>query len=111
MSIRNILESKDLSLQVQLLLRESAHGTASSTVSSGIIDSDAVISSELLTFKNIEELQQKNKELLRVIRQLSEDREKETQLQHDRRLEEALKELEELKTSRAKQAEMVLPFH
>ncbi len=125
------LEAKDLSRQVQLLLKGSyGMQEEENEDHNAILDSDQIITRELLTFKNIEvrcalayliswkELQEKNRELVRIVRQLSDTREKETQLRHDKQLEvtlyysltplqDALRELEELRASRAKHAEMV----
>ncbi|XP_046856770.1 nucleoprotein TPR-like isoform X3 [Xenia sp. Carnegie-2017] len=118
----------DLASQVKVLLKEceEARGSVVSTTSSMGLDeltqsynevssSSEVISKRLVTFRNIEELQEQNQRLLTVIRELSEEKEKEEQREKDnkiqidmkRKLDEALQELEELKDSRQRQTSMV----
>ncbi|XP_028412966.1 nucleoprotein TPR-like isoform X2 [Dendronephthya gigantea] len=118
----------DLASQVKVLLKEceEARGSVVSTTSSIVLDdlahshdevssSSEVISSRLVTFRNIEELQEQNQRLLTVVRELSEEKEKDEQkeksdLAHTelkQKLDEALNELEELKESRERQTSMV----
>ena len=62
----------------------------------------------LITFSSIKELQEKNLQLIRVVRKLSEEREKEEEeAKQEGEVKEALKELESLKEKRTKQEEMI----
>ncbi|XP_020609857.1 nucleoprotein TPR-like isoform X1 [Orbicella faveolata] len=117
--LRNL--SADLSQQVQVLLKEceEARGgvVSSETVSmhpmssAEVTSSSQVISEHLVTFRNIEELQQQNQKLLGVIRELSEEKEKREGdgiiegLQ--KQLETSLKEVDGLKEARERQVHMV----
>jgi nucleoprotein TPR len=114
----------DLGHQVQVLLKEceEARGGLSTTTgpslsweeNQNVSSSSQVISDRLVAFRNIEELQQQNQRLLRVVRELSDEREKAEQAQADARVAElqeqfdaAMAQLEELKNARARQSEMV----
>ncbi|XP_014791097.1 nucleoprotein TPR isoform X3 [Octopus bimaculoides] len=113
-------QSTDLGQQVQFLLREveelrGGHIVANEEVSSTeVTSSSQLISERLVTFKSVQELQVQNQRLLEVVRKLSEDRETEEQAATDAKsqelkqsLDNAMEELEELKTSRTRQEELV----
>ena len=124
------LDVQDLSRQVQTLLKEvysneananSSYYPAGGEARQGSLlignvgdefyrNTDDVISENLVTFRNIAELQLRNKQLLAVVRQLSDDRSKEvenqtTMLHQESKVavQSALKELEELKGQRNRQ--------
>lgn len=108
-------EVGDLSHQVQSLLQEideNAHG--SYVPEQPGQDSNSVITGRLVSFKNIQELQIRNQELLRVVRQLSADQESD-ELERARladaattaKLDAAHKELQELREARQRQTIMV----
>ena len=113
----------DLSKQVRMLLKEleEERGTivrldmgdvppSQDEVSS----SSAVISNRLVTFRSIEELQQKNIQLLEVVRELSTAAESKENVVMDeqnedlkQQLNRALSEIEEMKVVRAKQTQVI----
>ncbi|KAK3745429.1 hypothetical protein QZH41_010253, partial [Actinostola sp. cb2023] len=111
--------SADLSHQVQILLKECEETRAGKdkmtvSFSEEVTSSSQVISERLVSFRSIEELQQQNQRLLAVIRELSEDKEKqEAEGSEDilkglkEQLDVALKEVEHVKIERSKQMEMV----
>ncbi len=79
-----------------------------------VVDSDHVISERLVVFRNIQELQLRNQELLRVVRELSQQQEAveveklctaEAELR--KRLEETSNELEEMCEARRRQTALV----
>lgn len=77
---------------------------------SGLIDSSSLITSRLVTFRNIDELQSQNAYLLSLVRELSEEREKmrdsvDAQTRDDIKAayEEVQRELEDLKAMRLRQ--------
>ncbi|KAJ1980870.1 Filament-forming protein [Dimargaris xerosporica] len=99
----------DLGRQVQTLLREVEDDRASQVSASGLVgvlassqartDTDRVITEQLTTFKNIQELQQQNQRLLRVTRELAdrmEREEKEAALRLSQQESQAIKDAEQL---------------
>ncbi|KAH9258728.1 hypothetical protein BASA81_003230 [Batrachochytrium salamandrivorans] len=116
------LQAQDLASQVQSLL-----GASASTVASpgGLLrtpgrsirhgnDAQEVISESLVDFASIKELQQRNQELLRVIRRLNEQDEEVNQEQNGKphaelqqELDQALDQLEKMSENRARQELMV----
>ncbi|XP_076329800.1 nucleoprotein TPR-like isoform X2 [Tachypleus tridentatus] len=115
----------DLSQQVRVLIKEveEARGgyvvTTRSNQDEEVTSSDqsassSIITKQLVSFRDIEELQMKNEQLLAVVRELSEKQEEiEKQATQDKitdykhQLEAALLELEDLKKDRERQAQMV----
>ncbi|KAL6076895.1 hypothetical protein QOT17_002590 [Balamuthia mandrillaris] len=103
-------QSKDLSRQVQLLLDECLKKSSSTPPTSeepSVLDANAVITENLLTFKDIQELQIKNQKLLRVVRRLSSEQETQAKAMADAKLQEALRELESLRLARSRTTEKV----
>ena len=110
---------KDLGQQVTVLLKEVEAARFGNTTSlaeleaqaaQGPKDADSVISQRLVVFRNIEELQKTNAELLAVVRQMSESQEKaEAQLVEEKTTELKLEldhvklEVEELREARRRQ--------
>ncbi|KAL6069366.1 Pentapeptide repeat-containing protein [Balamuthia mandrillaris] len=72
-----------------------------------VVVSAAVITENLLTFKDIQELQIKNQKLLRVVRRLSSEQETQAKAMADAKLQEALRELESLRLARSRTTEKV----
>ncbi|KAM3915332.1 nucleoprotein TPR [Leptodactylus fuscus] len=114
------LQVKDLSQQIKALLVEleearGNHVQRDDDVSSANISSSSeVITQHLVTFRNIDELQEQNQKLLVALRELGEAKEKEeqeasaAQLSDLRReLEMALSELEQLRENRQHQMTLV----
>ncbi|XP_075689568.1 nucleoprotein TPR isoform X2 [Rhinoderma darwinii] len=115
------LQVKDLSQQVRVLLieLEEARGNHvqrddDDVSSANISSSSEVITQHLVTFRNIDELQEQNQKLLVALRELGEAKEKEeqeaaaAQLSDLRReLDMALLELEQLRENRQHQMHMV----
>ena len=127
----------DLNRQVQILLKENmkfgskprgvrgdrmllsssigkSGSMARSRTASHRSTADDVISENLVTFKNIRELQVRNQQLLRVVRRLSDDREAATLARTvatdkivEASLAAALKELQSMRCARIRQEEMV----
>ncbi|XP_054717730.1 nucleoprotein TPR-like [Uloborus diversus] len=113
----------DLNRQVQVLLKEVeearggsiSHNKQDEEVSStNDMTADQVISRHLVTFRDIEEIQTKNQQLLTVIRELSEQHEeleKKVSTEITSKFEKEIKtlsmQLEEMVKSRAKQSEML----
>lgn len=105
-------QTRDLGLQVQTLLLQ-GEGLARGTPDGALVDSDQVITNRLVAVKSVAELQVRNQELLRVVRDLSSRAEQaersaagvDPALQQ--RLKAALREVEELREARARQAAMV----
>ncbi|XP_065184062.1 nucleoprotein TPR-like [Sycon ciliatum] len=111
---------KDTSQQVRVLLREveqargglsttSAFDTTLSQINDDVTSSDEVISAQLVSFRNIEELQIQNEKLLAVVRELSEKQEEDELKQRDTEFDElrashedALLQLEDLRQQRAR---------
>ncbi|XP_054923747.1 nucleoprotein TPR-like isoform X2 [Dermacentor andersoni] len=120
-------QAKDLSRQVCALVREveDARGgdvsmsqeqeiSSSNEDASPPITASEVISKHLVTFRNIEELQQKNAELLAVVRELSEKQEEEEKKVAEERsseirerLEGVMAQLQELEQERNRQMALV----
>eukprot|EP01135_Chromosphaera_perkinsii_P004953 Nk52_evm20s305 gene=Nk52_evmTU20s305 len=116
---------EDVSRQVQAMLKENTElklghvlpekgPTADVRGGGDELTSSDVISERLVTFRNIVELQNKNRELLGVVRELGERREVEEQKEREanenrmkHKLQIAFDEVEELKAMRKKQEGMV----
>ncbi|XP_078498755.1 nucleoprotein TPR isoform X2 [Lissotriton helveticus] len=111
---------KDLSKQIRVLLMELEEARGNHVLrdeevtSTDISSSSEVISQHLVTYRNIEELQQQNQRLLVALRELGEEKEKEeqettsskvTELQTE--LEKALSELQQLRDARSHQMQLV----
>lgn len=105
----------DLGRQVQGLLAQ-LEGVDQGEVPTGAsLDADGVISAHLVTFRSLKELQVKNQELLAVVRKLSteaEEREKSgnnlhQQAELESRLQEAERQLEEMRQARVRQTALV----
>ncbi|XP_074858366.1 nucleoprotein TPR isoform X2 [Carettochelys insculpta] len=114
------IQVKDLSQQVRVLLMELEEARGNHVIrdeevsSADISSSSEVISQHLVSYRNIEELQQQNQRLLLALRELGEAREKEelettssrvSELQSQ--LEEAIHELEKLREARHLQMQLV----
>ncbi|XP_069088104.1 nucleoprotein TPR isoform X2 [Pleurodeles waltl] len=111
---------KDLSQQIRVLLMELEEARGNHVLrdeevySTDISSSSEVITQHLVTYRNIEELQQQNQRLLVALRELGEEKEKEeqettsskvTELQTE--LEKALSELQQLRDARSHQMQLV----
>ncbi|XP_015725346.1 nucleoprotein TPR isoform X2 [Coturnix japonica] len=114
------IQVKDLSQQVRVLLMELEEARGNHVIrdeevsSADISSSSEVISQHLVSYRNIEELQQQNQRLLVALRELGETREKEEQEATSSKiselrsqLDEALHELEKLRESRHHQLQLV----
>ncbi|XP_078263731.1 translocated promoter region b, nuclear basket protein isoform X1 [Rhinoraja longicauda] len=114
------MQVSDLSQQNRVLLMEledarGNHILREDEVSSADISSSSeVISQHLVTYRNVEELQQQNQQLLVTVRELAEKQEKEEQEKTTSRiselqlnLAEALNELERLREARSHQMQLV----
>ncbi|KFP37480.1 Nucleoprotein TPR, partial [Chlamydotis macqueenii] len=114
------IQVKDLSQQIRVLLMELEEARGNHVIrdeevsSADISSSSEVISQHLVSYRNIEELQQQNQRLLVALRDLGEAREKEEQettsskiSELQSQLEEALSELEKLRESRHHQLQLV----
>ncbi|KFW75401.1 Nucleoprotein TPR, partial [Phalacrocorax carbo] len=114
------VQVKDLSQQIRVLLMELEEARGNHVIrdeevsSADISSSSEVISQHLVSYRNIEELQQQNQRLLVALRELGEAREKEEQettsskiSELQGQLEEALNELEKLRESRHHQLQLV----
>ncbi|XP_069050175.1 nucleoprotein TPR isoform X2 [Lepisosteus oculatus] len=115
------LQLTDMSQQIRVLLIELEEARGNHVVreeeevsSADISSSSEVISQRLVTFRNIEELQQQNQRLLVALRELGEAREKEemettssrvTELELS--LDKAQRELEQLREARSHQMQLV----
>lgn len=106
----------DLGLQVQGLLTGGQQELSrDSTTPSDSIDAQQVISSRLVTVQSVAELQVRNQELLRVVRELAERAEAaeaQARAQQDAsavhaQLQQALEEISKLRDARSKQAALV----
>nr|XP_002734339.1 PREDICTED: nucleoprotein TPR-like [Saccoglossus kowalevskii] len=102
---RMVQQTSDLGQQVRVLLKEieEARGHVSGS-------HEAHVSSSDISSSNIEELQEQNQQLLTVVRELSSKREQEEKATRDEelsevheKLEKALEEIDELRTSRNRQ--------
>uniref|UniRef100_A0A672UKA4 Nucleoprotein TPR n=1 Tax=Strigops habroptila TaxID=2489341 RepID=A0A672UKA4_STRHB len=114
------IQVKDLSQQIRVLLMELEEARGNHVIrdeevsSADISSSSEVISQHLVSYRNIEELQQQNQRLLVALRELGEAKEKEEQettsskiSELQNQLEEALNELEKLRESRHHQLQLV----
>uniref|UniRef100_A0A8B9FRI6 Nucleoprotein TPR n=1 Tax=Amazona collaria TaxID=241587 RepID=A0A8B9FRI6_9PSIT len=114
------IQVKDLSQQIRVLLMELEEARGNHVIrdeevsSADISSSSEVISQHLVSYRNIEELQQQNQRLLVALRELGEAKEKEEQettsskiSELQSQLEEALNELEKLRESRHHQLQLV----
>ncbi|XP_054690099.1 nucleoprotein TPR isoform X3 [Grus americana] len=114
------IQVKDLAQQIHVLLMELEEARGNHVIrdeevsSADISSSSEVISQHLVSYRNIEELQQQNQRLLVALRELGEAREKEEQettsskiSELQSQLEEALNELEKLRESRHHQLQLV----
>ncbi|XP_077188778.1 nucleoprotein TPR isoform X2 [Paroedura picta] len=113
------IQVKDLSQQIRVLLMELEEARGNHVIrdevsSADITSSSEVITQHLVSYRNIEELQQQNQRLLVALRELGEAKEKEemettsskiSELQ--RQLDEAINELEKLRESRQHQMQLV----
>lgn len=105
-------EVADLGLQVQTLLLQQEQPELAQ---SDLITSDQVITSRLVPIKNIAELQVRNQELLRVVRELgnraeaaeAQARDLQVGAGLESQLQAAMKEIEELREARVRQTAMV----
>ncbi|XP_078680358.1 nucleoprotein TPR-like isoform X2 [Branchiostoma floridae x Branchiostoma belcheri] len=112
----------DLSQQVRVLLKEVeeargghvASGEAEVSSSADVATSSQVISQKLVTFRSIEELQERNEQLLTLMREMSAEHERaekettDTRIQElERQLEMSLQDVEALREARDKQQTMV----
>ncbi|XP_012658027.1 nucleoprotein TPR [Otolemur garnettii] len=114
------IQIKDLSQQIRVLLMELEEARGNHVIrdeevsSADISSSSEVISQHLVSYRNIEELQQQNQRLLVALRELGETREREEQettsskiTELQLKLESALTELEQLRESRQHQMQLV----
>ncbi|XP_066117446.1 nucleoprotein TPR isoform X1 [Saccopteryx bilineata] len=114
------IQVKDLSQQIRVLLMELEEARGNHVIrdeevsSADISSSSEVISQHLVSYRNIEELQQQNQRLLVALRELGETREREEQettsskiSELQLKLESALTELEQLRESRQHQKQLV----
>ncbi|XP_053460360.1 nucleoprotein TPR isoform X3 [Nycticebus coucang] len=114
------IQIKDLSQQIRVLLMELEEARGNHVIrdeevsSADISSSSEVISQHLVSYRNIEELQQQNQRLLVALRELGETREREEQettsskiTELQLKLESALTELEQLRESRHHQMQLV----
>ncbi|XP_059531462.1 nucleoprotein TPR isoform X4 [Myotis daubentonii] len=114
------IQVKDLSQQIRVLLMELEEARGNHVIrdeevsSADISSSSEVISQHLVSYRNIEELQQQNQRLLVALRELGESKEREEQettsskiTELQLKLESALTELEQLRGSRQHQMQLV----
>ncbi|KAE8611408.1 hypothetical protein XENTR_v10012438 [Xenopus tropicalis] len=114
------LQMKDLSQQIRVLLMELEEARGNyvqrddDVSSANISSSSEVITQHLVTYRNIEELQQQNQRLLVALRELGEAKEREEQettssrvSELEKELEHALSELQQLREARSHQMTLV----
>ncbi|KAJ6657396.1 hypothetical protein lerEdw1_002563 [Lerista edwardsae] len=114
------IQVKDLSQQIRVLLMELEEARGNHVIrdeevsSADISSSSEVITQHLVSYRNIEELQQQNQRLLVALRELGEAKEKEEQESTSlkisdlqRQLDEAIVELEKLREARHHQMQLV----
>nr|XP_056701605.1 nucleoprotein TPR [Euleptes europaea] len=113
------IQVKDLSQQIRVLLMELEEARGNHVIrdevsSADITSSSEVITQHLVSYRNIEELQQQNQRLLVALRELGEAKEKEEQettsskiSELQNQLDEAINELEKLRESRQHQMQLV----
>ncbi|PJF19951.1 hypothetical protein PSACC_00233 [Paramicrosporidium saccamoebae] len=102
---------KDLGKQIQALLGQ-MEGIVPND--SGVLDSEQVIDERLVVFRNIQELQVRNQELVRVLRELSQQQET-AEIERLRKVEQEMRgaldqnaaELAELKETRQRQSTLM----
>ncbi|KAL3869712.1 hypothetical protein ACJMK2_042363 [Sinanodonta woodiana] len=112
-------QCQDLANQVKYLVKEVEELRGGRIVKDEaaaveVTSSSEIISGKLVTFGNIDELQEQNQRLLAALRELSEKQEEDEKMALDSKtrelkeqLDTALQELEELKAARGRQAELV----
>uniref|UniRef100_A0A8D0GEX5 Nucleoprotein TPR n=1 Tax=Sphenodon punctatus TaxID=8508 RepID=A0A8D0GEX5_SPHPU len=114
------IQVKDLSQQIRVLLMELEEARGNHVIrdeevsSADISSSSEVITQHLVSYRNIEELQQQNQRLLVALRELGEAKEREEQettsskiSELQNQLEEAINELEKLREARQHQMQLV----
>ncbi|XP_006901380.1 PREDICTED: nucleoprotein TPR [Elephantulus edwardii] len=114
------IQIKDLSQQIRVLLMELEEARGNHVIrdeevsSADISSSSEVISQHLVSYRNIEELQEQNQRLLVALRELGQTREREEQettsskiTELQLKLESSLTELEQLRESRKHQMQLV----
>ncbi|XP_066478881.1 nucleoprotein TPR isoform X2 [Tiliqua scincoides] len=114
------IQVKDLSQQIRVLLMELEEARGNHVIrdeevsSADISSSSEVITQHLVSYRNIEELQQQNQRLLIALRELGEAKEKEEQESTSQKiselqsqLDEAIVELEKLREARHHQMQLV----
>lgn len=101
-------ENSDLAKQVRVLLREiEQRQQEEQEESTGLeLNADQIISERLLTFKNIDELQMRNQELLKALRHLSLEKEEDSEMKS--KFDMLTEELQELKEMREQESEALL---
>jgi len=117
-------QAEDLSRQVQVLLKEvedmksgrALMGGASQTTSSanGVVGASDVITDHLVEFKSIKELQEQNKRLLAVARQLGDDNEqkvsdvrKNLEEEHTKQMQDVKSQVDKLSSQREQQEKLM----
>lgn len=97
-----------LNTQLQVLLKESL-GRSQTPIEdpADLCVGEEVIPTRLLTYRNVEELQTKNFELMRTVRSLTDQVKGQSREFEDTRLENAMKELSQLRAARANHEEVV----
>ncbi|XP_060088376.1 nucleoprotein TPR [Heteronotia binoei] len=113
------IQVKDLSQQIRVLLMELEEARGNHVIrdevsSADITSSSEVITQHLVSYRNIEELQQQNQRLLVALRELGEAKEKEEQettsskiSELQSQLDETINELEKSRESRQHQMQLV----
>ncbi|KAM6219193.1 nucleoprotein TPR isoform 2-T2 [Rhynchocyon petersi] len=114
------IQIKDLSQQIRVLLMELEEARGNHVIrdeevsSADITSSSEVISQHLVSYRNIEELQEQNQRLLVALRELGQTKEREEQettsskiTELQLKLESSLNELEQLRESRKHQMQLV----
>lgn len=113
-------EAQDLGRQVQSLLKSQIE-SSSQMISSPekepkalSLTAESAISNNLVTVGSVDEMQKKNQQLLKVVRQLSKDleeaeaqKEKERESEFELKFREAMQEIEDMRGSRERQEEMI----
>jgi nucleoprotein TPR len=99
-------ECEDLAQQVQILLKESQRGTSSATDPMDEHEGTQDVA-QLVEFSTIQQLHSRNRELLRLVRELSREQEDQEQQGATNMLNKAVQELKELREDRQRQEERV----
>lgn len=109
-----LMEVEDARANYAARSRSGQEGEISSTEQEQPVNAATVISKHLVTFRSVEELQEKNLELLAVVRELSDKQEQEEKMATEERkselqskLESALEQLQELEQERNRQVSLV----